>query len=110
MRHNAKAAHVLGRLEGGPQRKLDEASGVAPPLPGPIDCDLSEQRDRDGIRLVALTRLGKERPFDLPGAERNVADDPARFDMLDHAHSRRAADVVAPAMAAEPCVPGPSAA
>jgi hypothetical protein len=43
-----------------------------------IDAKLAQKRCRHGIRAIASLRLGQIGPFDLRGAQRDIADNALR--------------------------------
>src|SRR4249919_12350 len=69
-----------------------------------VDGELSEQRSRDRIRLVALLRLGKKCSLDLRGAQRHVSDDQSSGHVAHDAGSRNARGVIVPGVADKPSV------
>src|SRR6266699_2422874 len=78
---------------------------MALPLIGLVDCELTKQRDRDRIGLVALMRLGEKRALDLRGAQGHVADNRSRRGVADDAGARKAGGMIVPGVT-EPSVQG----
>ena len=77
MAEDSRGADDPGHMQRRLERVLHEVAGVALPLIVPVDRQLSKEQDRNRIGAIALLRLWQKRPFDLRGAQRDVADDPS---------------------------------
>src|SRR5215216_5103213 len=104
LRQNSKAGDIVRSPQCRRQRKQKERTRVTLSLIAFVDRELSEQRCRYALRLVALVRFGKERALDLSGAQRHVADDEFRVRVTDDAHAGDARDMIVPGMTSEPFI------
>ena len=84
----ADAADLTRRTQRRRQCEQQQGTRMALSMMGLVDRQLTQQRRRHGVGLVALMGLGEELAFNLGGAQSHVARDQFRIGVADDARSR----------------------
>jgi hypothetical protein len=103
---DAEASDLAGSAQRRSQREQQERPGVPSALMRLIDRELSKQRDRNRIGLVALLLPGKKLALNLRGAQCDEADDAPARGITDDVGARNSRGVIVPGVAVKPAVQG----
>lgn len=106
MRHDTETADHLGGTQGTPKGKDQQRGSMALALISPVDGQLTQERDRYGVRLIPLQSFRQEGAFNLRRTQRYIANDLSGCRIFEDADPGYTTNVVVIRMAPEPAIEG----